>query len=505
MHETFGTQGCVGDRGSISGGGVESTLGHGGRENANFVGSCVYGGEFSEVRVLHGRSRREEARYGMRASRLAKLVTQVLVQTHAAVLSVKGSRRIPEDVLDALQFDLTQDDSDSNAQVNQRRHSPLHIQLGLAAVGQSQTATVPACSNEVRVSHARVFGRPASTNGSVVATERDPVDSTIRDGTVYRPTLADRSETQSVEPPRQRRRLVLLPEPWGAPRARDVSGSDTESLHSDVRDGVSEFDGEVEHTEETPAPPPVSLNLRRLDVAEGLRSLDEADLEEIFERRAAVPRTAPKFLQGSFRSALRVAFEEEAAGRASGDEVRRTRAWKLFLLLPRMLLHKPPRGGLVPRQQLEERFAAFAVGRWAELFRASREADVQASAQKVRRRRREYTDDLSRRAQRAVSFVQMGELSAARQALEGLSWLLEHWPLWQPSPPPTEDLLHLANFWEEGSRNTSLSNVSSWTKNFSSSTSQRGGAAAAGPSGMTSGFGHVRRVCPVVGSGGCHL
>ena len=65
-----------------------------------------------------------------------------------------------------------------------------------------------------------------------------------------------------------------------------------------MRDGVSEGQGEVEHTEETPAPPPVSLNLRRLDTAEGLRSLDEVDLEEIFERIAAVLRTVPKFLQG---------------------------------------------------------------------------------------------------------------------------------------------------------------------------------------------------------------
>ena len=31
---------------------------------------------------------------------------------------------MPEDVLDALQFDLTQDNSDSNAEVNQRRQSP---------------------------------------------------------------------------------------------------------------------------------------------------------------------------------------------------------------------------------------------------------------------------------------------------------------------------------------------------------------------------------------------
>ena len=116
------------------------------------------------------------------------------------------SRGVPEDVFDSLQFDLTQDDSDSNVQVNRRRRSPLHLQQVLrgrqAAGGQSQLSTVPACSNEDRVSHARVFGRPATLpTGSEVATEQDPVDPTSMDGTVNRPTLTDRSETQPVEPP----------------------------------------------------------------------------------------------------------------------------------------------------------------------------------------------------------------------------------------------------------------------------------------------------------------
>ena len=71
-----------------------------------------------------------------------------------------------------------------------------------------------------------------------MATERDPVDSTIRDVTLHRLTSADTSEIQSVEPPRQKRRLVLLQEQRRAPIARDVSPSDTKSLHSDVRDGV---------------------------------------------------------------------------------------------------------------------------------------------------------------------------------------------------------------------------------------------------------------------------
>ena len=124
--ETFGTQGCVGDRGSISGGGVESTLGHRGRENADFVRGRFHGGEFSEVRVLHGRSRREEARYGMRASTVgeASHPGPRSDTRRSSQRQRSRSRGVPEDVLDALQFDLTQDDSDSNVQVNQRRHSP---------------------------------------------------------------------------------------------------------------------------------------------------------------------------------------------------------------------------------------------------------------------------------------------------------------------------------------------------------------------------------------------
>ena len=43
----------------------------------------------------------------------------------------------------------------------------------------------------------------------------------------------------------------------------------------------------------------------------------------------------------------------------------------------------------------------------------------QAAILSARRRRRERTGDVERRAARAVRFVQMGELSAGRQALEG--------------------------------------------------------------------------------------
>ena len=70
----------------------------------------------------------------------------------------------------------------------------------------------------------------------------------------------------------------------------------------------------------------------------------------------------PKFLRGAYRSSLRVALTEADLGYAAGDDARVSRAWKLFLLLPRMLLHKPVRGGLVPKVKLKERFILFIAG-----------------------------------------------------------------------------------------------------------------------------------------------
>ena len=69
-------------------------------------------------------------------------------------------------------------------------------------------------------------------------------------------------------------------------------------------------------------------------------------MEDIFERRAAVLRTVPKFLQGSFGSTLRVAFGEEA-----------------FLLLLRMFLHEPPRGGFGPPEEVGGTFSSLLSGK----------------------------------------------------------------------------------------------------------------------------------------------
>ena len=70
-------------------------------------------------------------------------------------------------------------------------------------------------------------------------------------------------------------------------------------------------------------------------------------------------KSQPKFLRGAYRSAIRVALTEADHGIAVGDEVRLCRAWKLLLLLPRMLLHKPARG----EEKLKERFKFFLPGK----------------------------------------------------------------------------------------------------------------------------------------------
>ena len=142
------------------------------------------------------------------------------------------------------------------------------------------------------------------------------------------------------------------------------------------------------------------------------------DLEEVFSVRALVMRTVPKLLRGAYRGAVKMSLEQICKGRATNNLEVETRGWKLFLLIPRLLLWRPPRGGLVPRARLEERSIEFRAGEWVSLLERSLEAATQGSAAQSRRRRRQK-DSLERRVERAMGLAQLGELSNARQALEG--------------------------------------------------------------------------------------
>ena len=151
----------------------------------------------------------------------------------------------------------------------------------------------------------------------------------------------------------------------------------------------------------------------------GLAQLDRFHVTEIFERRAHVMRVVPHFMRAAFSSAMKAACEGILSGFSAGDLIRQERAWKLLFLLPRMLLCRPRRGH-VPKKELEQRLAIFNSGNWQELVSHSVHMFEQASRNLVRRGRLHNSDTIymEARALRVERFVQLGEISAGRQALE---------------------------------------------------------------------------------------
>ena len=84
-------------------------------------------------------------------------------------------------------------------------------------------------------------------------------------------------------------------------------------------------------------------------------ALDAVDLGTVFAMKSV-----PHFLRGAYRCAMRIAMEE-----ATQPDLRRSeRGWKLFMLLPRMFLHRPGRGGNISKTKWTCRFDDFSAGRW---------------------------------------------------------------------------------------------------------------------------------------------
>ena len=76
------------------------------------------------------------------------------------------------------------------------------------------------------------------------------------------------------------------------------------------------------------------------------------DLKTIFFKKTCIIGFPQRFLRGACRAAMRFAVEEMELGVDSHKEQRICQGWKLFLLSPKMVLHKPARGGLVPKRKL---------------------------------------------------------------------------------------------------------------------------------------------------------
>ena len=124
-------------------------------------------------------------------------------------------------------------------------------------------------------------------------------------------------------------------------------------------------------------------------------------------------KSVTSLMRGFYRGAMRLDCKTVVPGRVQGNIDMETRGWKMFLLLPRMMLYRPPRGGLVPRHK-------FISGEWSLLVVESLIVAASGEVSSRCRRRRQQSDDIERCAKRAWSLVQMGELSAGRHVLEAV-------------------------------------------------------------------------------------
>ena len=100
--------------------------------------------------------------------------------------------------------------------------------------------------------------------------------------------------------------------------------------------------------------------------------LDAVDLQEELRHPVPTLQDVPPFMRSSVRGALVLALNHL---RSAGDEDGATlRAWKLFLLAPRMLLARPAiKRGPGGREELLSRAAAFQQGEWIRLLREARQ------------------------------------------------------------------------------------------------------------------------------------
>ena len=109
------------------------------------------------------------------------------------------------------------------------------------------------------------------------------------------------------------------------------------------------------------------------------QTLDEVDIDAVLRVRVPTLQAVPGFMRGVLRNALRLGLEHIVAASRAGDAQLEAQAWKLFVLISRMLLHKKISQKLIPKNELRRRALKFQEGRWRELL-----AEAQASPENHR-------------------------------------------------------------------------------------------------------------------------
>ena len=103
-------------------------------------------------------------------------------------------------------------------------------------------------------------------------------------------------------------------------------------------------------------------------------SLDAVDLAAEVGTPVPTMQSVPVFLRSGVRQAIVLALLALREAYTRGTAPQQTRAWKLFLLAPRLLLHRPREPGTVGGEALLQRSRDFLAGRWDTLLSATRTA-----------------------------------------------------------------------------------------------------------------------------------
>ena len=143
--------------------------------------------------------------------------------------------------------------------------------------------------------------------------------------------------------------------------------------------------------------------------------LDEVDLSQELRIRVPCLKAVPRFLRAGLKSAYSLSLDAlQRAYRHGGTQLCKVRAWKLFMLTSRMILHKSPGEANLPKESLLERSDQFQRGEWSQLLTQSRAGALRATARESTRDRRSTE---ATRVSRAQELIEKGEVSSARQAL----------------------------------------------------------------------------------------
>ena len=102
--------------------------------------------------------------------------------------------------------------------------------------------------------------------------------------------------------------------------------------------------------------------------ADSWGQLDQVDFDEMFLMRVPMLKNCPHFLWGRLRFCFFTALRVRLRAKMANDTVEEARSWKLFGLVPMMLLHRPKHTGSVGRDELAQRADDFARGKWTDLI-----------------------------------------------------------------------------------------------------------------------------------------